>query len=526
MRPNILLIMTDQERAVQHMAGVDLDSILPARARLKKEGISFENFYINSSPCTPNRAVMLTGLYSQQVWMCTNPGMLGQPSLKTEFATYAKALRDIGYDTVYAGKWHISEDMKEDNPYVLKEYGFNYYDPPNEAAGLPNQGGKDDEPIANSAVNFITSRHPQNPPFLSVVSFVNPHDIMFYYRLMNPRKPSETYPDLQVPENFESLKHMLQDKPQCQAQYRAEMNLLLGKLPNDIKKTEDKNKYLDFLNYYLWLEKQVDLQIQKVLDALDANPDIKKNTIVIFTSDHGEMAGSHGLRGKNYVTYEEALRVPFYVVDYTNTLIPPNQQGTTRNHLGCTVDIFPTILSMVATTGDPVDKEKYYFLPGVDLTPHMVDATKPTRDQVLFAHDFVIPTIKAPSHILGLIEGDWKGAVYDQWQMDDPNCNPQNPDEAVKSVPGCTEEELYKRATPEDRLEKNNLAQDVRYCETMNKIKTRLQTLLETELRGPLPLEYQLISDQAQKDYVDSILAKKFPAKEGISKKDMAQIFD
>ncbi|EUA42375.1 sulfatase family protein [Mycobacterium xenopi 4042] len=66
---------------------------------------------------------------------------------------------------------------------------------------------------------------------------------------------------------------------------------------------------------YLWLQQQVDTQIGRVIDKLVAHPEIDRNTVVVFTSDHGEYAGSHGLRGKGAAAYEEAIRVPLYLRD-------------------------------------------------------------------------------------------------------------------------------------------------------------------------------------------------------------------
>jgi len=503
MRPNILIIMTDQERAPMHMENVNLETILPARNQIKNEGVSYENFYINASPCTPNRSVMLTGLYSQQIWMCTNPE-LGQPSLKTGFPSFARALKDIGYDTAYSGKWHISSEIDEGNPEALKDYGFDVFDPPMEFAGSPNEGENSDNDIAARAVDFINNRKQGDKPFLCVVSFVNPHDIMYYWRFMKPRNPGETYKGMRVPKNFESMNHLKRSKPKCQGICRTITNTFFGRLPNEIDSAKDKKKYIEFLDYYLWLQKKTDTQIQKVLHTLNApgNAGLKENTVIIFTSDHGELAGSHGLRGKNFCFYEEAVRVPFYVTDYTGKLIPKNQAGTMRKNLGSSIDLFPTLLSIAASGGDPVDTAPYDFLPGTDLTPNLKDPSIPTNDYVLFAHDLVIPGMKAPAHIVGKIDEEWKGALYNNWQMDNLKNTDSSPDEAVQIVEGSTDRELYKRTAPKDRLEIENLANYKKNSEKMDEIESQLIELSKTQLRGPLPSPYNAVSEQAKADYV------------------------
>jgi len=503
-QPNIILIMTDQERAPMHMEEVDLDAVLPGRARLRNEGISYENFYINSSPCTPNRSVMLTGLYTQQTWMCGNVDLM-QSSLRTEFPTFAKALRDQGYETVYHGKCHFAENETMpnegdeptlDSKNALVDYGFNKYDPPHEAAGGKNQGQEEDPLIAVAAKDFITNWDNPDKPFLSVVSLVNPHDMMYYPRELDTSQMDVDY-NPGVPSNFESLSRLESGKPSCQSQYRKISNLAFGKMPDDILTQDDKDAYEHCCKSYLWLQQLVDKEILGILETLDNKPTLKENTIVIFTSDHGEMAGSHGLLGKQCHFYEEAVRVPFYVVDYTGKWVAPDQRGTVRSRLASTIDIFPTLLGLSAVgTG-----EDYSFLPGVDLTANIADPAAPTRDYTLFAYDFRLPVVTAPDNILGIVEEGWKGAVYDYWRMDIVAGDPaRKPEENVEIADAEGECELYKRGTAEDKLEMSNLADS--YPQKMKEIKEKLYRLAKSEIRKPLPEIYQIVSHEAKLDYI------------------------
>jgi hypothetical protein len=294
-------------------------------------------------------------------------------------------------------------------------------------------------------------------------------------------------------------------------------------LTPDVRQTEQNaKKYKLYLSHYLWLQKQADIQIGKVIDALDRNPKVRDNTIIIFTSDHGDFIGSHGMRGKDCAVYDEALKVPFYVVDYTGTLIHPKERGTTRSQLGCSIDIFPTMLAMAASGEDKSRiTRKYDFLPGTDLTPNISDPTHPTRDRVLFTNDSSeelgtgqsssIAT-NAPTHILCLIDEKYKAAVYNYWQIDiDPDPENLVPDRAVTIARENTELELYHRVVhslPEEKWETENLAG--KYKEKMENYKSRLYHLAAHEIRRELPIiggvDLQKVSFAAKVLYVQKLV--------------------
>lgn len=527
-KPNIILITTDEERYPQHMEGINLDVILPARARLKKQGVKYENFFTNTSPCTPSRCSIMTGLYAQQSWMCYLID-LGQPSLSPKFPTYAKALRDeLGYNTSYFGKWHISNLEKyQDNPdpKALKDYGFNYFWPGHEDNSKPVEGTMNDGKIANAFAEFIDKQTETDEPFLSVVSFLNPHDVGYFHNKVVP-EPEEPFQNIGVPDNFETMTQLEDNKPKCQSKFREYYNQFAGVMPDKIQTDQDATQYKLYLSHYLWLQKKVDIQIKKVLDALDGNPEVQKNTIIIFTSDHGDFIGSHGMRGKDCAVYDEALKVPFYVVDYTEKLIHPKETGKTRSQLGSSIDIFPTMLAMAASGEDKRRiTQKYGFLPGTDLTPNISDPTKPTKDLVLFTYDSAEvmgnnPNLQSriandsPTHILCLIDEKYKAAVYNYWELDkDSHPKRLDPDKAV-TIAGKnkdTEYELYRRGVsrPEEKWEVENLANDDNYKHKMKEYTSRLYKLAD-EIRDDLPtiggVDLQSVSENAKTDYVKSLV--------------------
>ncbi len=495
-KPNIVFIMTDQERLPRHMRGVNLDAILPWRAHLYRKGVSYDNFYINAAPCTPNRSVIFTGLYTQQTWMVGNAEMK-QPDLKPEFPTFGTALRDQDYATHYFGKWHLSTHPEGVD--ALSIYGFDDFALAEEYHGDPNQGGRKDPQIGDSAAAFLAQAH--DKPFLAVISFINPHDIMYYPDKMIPRKPPAEYKGMLPPANFETIEQLRRNKPLCHAQYKQLYEYVMGDMPADINTPEGKQAYIDYMNYYLWLQSNVDQEIGKVIRALENSPN-RGNTIVIFTADHGDQIGSHGLSGKQCCVYEESLNVPFCVVDYTQATIPAGQAGTKRTRFGSSIDIFPTILNLAVGKDAPLP-EKYAYLSGVSLLSNIIDDNQPTKDEVLFTYDFNLPgVVSAPDHIRCCINSEWKGAVYEHWGMDNATQDQPSVEEgAVDPRPGLVQYELYPR-THGDRLELDNLANEPKYQEQMAQIKQHLDDVLQTELRAELPSPMKDASEAAKAGYV------------------------
>ena len=155
--------MLDQSRNFRWFPDF-VDEILPARERMSQEGINFRNFYANSSPCSPNRATIFTGLYAHQHWILDNCNHF--LSLDRSFPTIGKALQSIGYRTFYFGKWHLtspdhwpSNEMPEQ---ALSRYGFDTWRPQNQntprdyISGF-QEGLKWDRLIMDSAINWLKS---------------------------------------------------------------------------------------------------------------------------------------------------------------------------------------------------------------------------------------------------------------------------------------------------------------------------------------------------------------------------------
>src|SRR6204780_5093378 len=198
-QPNILVVMVDQLRAPQWFPpGARLDALLPNIARLRAASVSFARHYTAANDCTPARSAFVTGLYPHQ----TGCLITGRSTLDPSFPTYGTMLREQGYTTAWYGKWHLT---RGDNHWYrrrtgqsLEPYGFDggTYPVPD---GAPGQGLRVDPHIATQFEDWLAQQGSEQP-WCATVSFVNPHDIAWWYRFTDRRPGERTAPSV-----FEAL---------------------------------------------------------------------------------------------------------------------------------------------------------------------------------------------------------------------------------------------------------------------------------------------------------------------------------
>ena len=178
------------------------------------------------------------------------------------------------------------------------------------------------------------------------MSFVNPHDIAWWYR-WSQRFASEAQPPSvvgEMPPNFETPEEMAaRHKPLLQRSLQDTAQVSFGKVPYSGPELEQT--WLPFLDLYLQLLGEVDGHIGAVLNTLASRPEVAANTVIVFTSDHGEYGASHGMRGKGASAYEEAIRVPLIVRDLREKPIT-KAPAQTRTGLTSSVDVAPLLLDI------------------------------------------------------------------------------------------------------------------------------------------------------------------------------------
>lgn len=483
--PNILFIMVDQLRYPQWFPSQDtLDGLLPGMARLRQGAVSFGQHYTAANACTPARACLLTGLYTHQTGCLLTATKSGGPSsaqpaqslrLYPGFPTWGAMLRRFGYKTNWFGKWHLSNECD------LQPYGFSGGTCPS-PNGLPGQGLAVDPQIATQFSNWFDGQGGTGP-WCTAVSFVNPHDISWYYRyslaVAGERNPPALFKSL--PPNFETAQNLSdRQKPRLQSALQDAANSAFGLLPFSGQNFEFG--WLRMLDLYVQLQRYVDAQIGNVLDALEASPDIAARTIVVFTADHGEYGGSHGLRGKGGGVYDEAIRVPLYVKDPTGQWT--RQTSRERTALTSSVDVAPLLLTL-ASGGNAWRKEpRYAHLAGrPDLAALLRDPRARGRAYVLHTTDETFAEGGAtasyargvPAHVIGYRTATAKLGLYSNWK---PN--------ALDIVTAGQELECYDYRTPGGAMELDNVAPtNPALCDTL--LHTLVHDAIPHELRRPLP---------------------------------------
>ncbi len=306
---------------------------------------------------------------------------------------------------------------------------------------------------AQAAIDWISDTNSRENPWFAFVSLLNPHDICGY----NPY----LFPDILIPDPIQTLPDNWDDnlagKPRCQTEYREKM------VPGDMK-NDDRKQWLNYLNYYYYLTLKIDTLLGRVLETLEKTGQ-SKNTIVIFTSDHGEMAGSHRLSRKGPFIYDENTNVPL-VISWPGKFA----QGLQANGLCQNVDLFPTLAALLG-----VDyKTQFPYLPGKNLAPILQDPKNGAANfHLLFSFTENVAAeqknealgrswIQAPHQIRSIRERNWVYARY---------FDPSLPDQDF---------ELYDLVN--DPLQMSNIALDPAYRAVREEMAEKLRVAEREEM--------------------------------------------
>jgi arylsulfatase A-like enzyme len=443
---NVLIFLTDQERAIQHFPQHWASDNLPGLRRLKRYGLSFENAFTNACMCSPARSTLFTGFFPAQHGVKYTleqdmPASEGYPQVEMplDLPNVATVMAAAGYNPVYKGKWHCSKPANGETfvPSDVGRYGFERWDPPDaganqdvsEAGGgsVDNDGryitsiGDVDEG-EEGVLQYLSTVAADQQPFCMVVSLVNPHDVLLYpttFRDAGYLDPSWIRGGIGLPETVDED---LSTKPTVQRQFLRLFNLT-GELPTRAMKRA-------YLNFYANLIRSSDGYLVRVLDRL-ADAGLLDDTLIVRTADHGEMGLAHGgLRQKNFNFYEESLRVPLL---YSNPRLFPRHRRSKA--IVSHVDFLPTLASLF----DAPDSARADW-EGVDYSDSVLrpGQAKPVQGYTVFTYDdyqsgqATGPYPRPPNHVVSVRERRWKLAKYydvngeepPQWEMYDLKDDP------------------------------------------------------------------------------------------------------
>lgn len=391
---NVVIFITDQERATQHFGGTTREADLaweqanlPNLTWLKQNGVSFTNAYCNATMCTPSRCTLYTGLYPAQHQAkdtLTDNGSFSpsETSLDPTIFNIAHLFHSAGYQVQFRGKWHLCKNPVDGTTYVRTEdvaqYGFAGWVGPDSGQdqAITNMGGgflNHDGAYMKQIKAFLGSQEVHEKPFLLICSLVNPHDVLAYpVQWEYGYTPDWFEGDVLLDYTQTHDEDLTQThKPRAQAAAAQGAPFLLGPLVTPENKT-------NYLNFYANLIKLQDTYLGEVIDQL-RKEGLLDETVIIRTADHGEMGMSHGgLRQKAFMAYEEAIRIPLVVS-------MPGQlgKGTETAQFAGLVDILPTLADWLGKS-EIVEK-----LPGNSLLSVIQDPqnASPVQDSILFTFD-------------------------------------------------------------------------------------------------------------------------------------------
>ena len=441
---NVLFIITDQHRA-DHMSCAG-NTVLktPNLDKLANEGVRFTSAYVANPICMPNRASIFTGLYPNMHGIRT-AGM----NLPESTPTFTETLRESGYHTAEIGKIHLNwsirpldknarsyEDARnwivKDNrfPLPLPYYGFEEVDlivGHGDVCGgdyidwLEEKGPeyipiirkkaktffgkmsyKTEIPEELYPTSYVTERALEfleryakgeygEKPFFLNVSYPDPH-----HPVSPPGKYFDMYKakDVVLPSNFNDIDRVKEHK-------FLKPNLNNPFFKGMVLRITNEKEARDFIAATYGSIAMIDNSIGQILAALE-KLGLADNTMVIYTSDHGDLMGDHGMILKGPCPYNGILNVPFI------WKVPGVTRPDVSDSLASSIDISKTILNLLKIP----KKKQPPDLQGVDLTPVLLDGSKKVRDHCLVEHDEEIEMFKVKIRVRHLITEDYKLTVY------------------------------------------------------------------------------------------------------------------
>ena len=397
-----MLVVTDQEH---YFAQYPEGSNYKARKLLAEMGTTFEKHYVCSNMSTSSRSTMFTGHHVQDTGMTDNTDFPWQQIMSADLRTIGDIMNDGGYYSAIKGKWHLGgtgdiTGKSEATVTSLEDYGFHDWGG-TDYIGALRQGNEIDPLIAAEAIEWLGDRgktlNSEGKPFFLLVTMINPHDIMDYditgYKAPNLHLGGAPSDDINYKTSYDvaisstySFDLTAADVPQGIKLYNNNWGILAGSF--DVNDTVATGKTLpelwkDYQDYYFNCIQDSDNNLQKIIDSLKEN-NMLDNTIIIFTADHGEMHGSHGLKGKGGFVYENNIHVPMIIVH------PDYEGGQKVTAVTSHLDIAPTLAAIANQSED---------LAGNNLLPLISGDKDSVRDGALYCYEML--SMSAPYVLSG-----------------------------------------------------------------------------------------------------------------------------
>lgn len=459
-KPNLLFLWTDEQRADTMAVYGNTRFRVPVMNRLASESVAFERAYVAQPVCTPSRSCVMTGTLPHANGCRTN-----NIPLKPETRCLPELLGDSSYRAAYIGKWHLGDEVFAQHGFehwVSMEDGYeryfretrdrqtrsSYHHHLLRLGYKPGSNGKFARDwavrlpvehckpafLAAEASKFVLEKSAKGEPWITYVNFLEPHMPFF-----GPYNDLHSEAEAPVPANYPG--DQLRNEPEKYRRSRKKFHEN-GFEGHDLK---SRAGYQRLNRNYAGLCAQVDQALGRILWALEASGQAE-NTLIVYTSDHGEMMGAHSLIGKG-VMYEEAMRVPWLIRAPYLRLKPRMAPGAFSH-----VDLVPTVLDLLG------HKKKGEGLPGKSLVPVLASGERP------------------------------RTAVISEWNTDDEGANARTlitQDEWKLVLHDKDHGMLFDRG--KDPLELTNLYGESSAVKKQKELRGQLEQILG-ERRDPFPL--------------------------------------
>lgn len=382
-RPNILIIMTDQQTAEAMSCAGNSDMHTPAMDFLAANGTMFTEAYCAQPLCTPSRSAIFSGV------MPSENGFIGnypeEDGLWPDSLLFmGKIFKDAGYKTGYVGKWHIPLPVSN-----IAKHGFDY---------IENTWPGDFIDAAIPAYSARFMKENKDDPFLLVASFTNPHDICEWARDDFLRMDFIDNPP--PPEECPVLPYNWKISPLEPPIIREQQKVNPGTYPST---DWGEDRWRQYRWAYNRLVERVDGYVQMILDGLKKYG-LEENTIIIFTSDHGDGYAAHQWNQKQ-VLYQESIKVPFII-----SKIGVFEPAVNDKLIGNGTDIMTTACAFAGIKGPD-------YLKGGDISQLMKGNDSNWRDTLVVETDFADNTVLLDIKGRAVITSGYKYIIYSKGEL-------------------------------------------------------------------------------------------------------------
>ncbi len=349
-KPNIIYIMSDDHTSQafgiygSRLANLN---VTPTLDKIAREGVIFDNCFVNNSICTPSRASIITGQYPQ-----TNGVLDLEGRIKPEKQFLPQEIKKLGYQTAMVGKWHLHYEPAAFDYYKVLPGQGKYFNPEFIVRGdkqpwsenKVKTKGHSSDMITDITLDWLKTKRDPNKPFFLMHHFKAPHDDFFnaprydnYLANTFIPEPESMYDNknngsvatrgkndslTRVIGSSVSHRNLIRNQAmnlyKDSTVYKAYGNAkdiktsALVKWQNDKKEDVHTSEvYQEYLKRYLRCVKGVDDNVKRLIDYLKAE-NLLENTIIVYTGDQGFMLGEHDYIDKRWM-YDESLRMPFFV---------------------------------------------------------------------------------------------------------------------------------------------------------------------------------------------------------------------